>query len=97
MRLIAGTVQAEKVKAVYILHNHEDPTKSGWRRVDQPFELDTDEGWVDAYVPKTFGGVQYEAGGGVKDINETPNWNYELVRLKGQIKVEFWGEEDNEQ
>lgn len=95
MHLIANTIQAEKVKAVYIWHgNEEQPDKSGWRRVDQPFELDTEEGWVDAYVPKTFGGVQYQAGGEVKDLNEAPNWNYELVRMHGQIKVEFWGEED---
>lgn len=85
MHIIANTLQGERVKAVYI----------NGKKVLMPFELDTDEGWVDAYVPKLFGGVQYVAGEEVENMNYEPTFEHELVRLEGTVVVEF--KEDNDE
>lgn len=88
MHLRANTVQAEKVKAVYLDN----------KLIKMPFELDTEEGWVDHYVPKLFGGVQYVAGEEtVCNSNvEAPKFDYELVRSKGHIVVVFRSDEDDQ-
>jgi hypothetical protein len=61
------------------------------KRVLMPFEFDTEEGWCDAYVPKTFGGVQYnsKAASTGNKFDSPPDFRYEMIRLHGKVEVLF--------
>ena len=90
MHIRPNTPEADRVKNVYIMRNGQ------YRRVDQPLEVNTTEGWVLAYVPKLFGGVKYEAGQeSLQPMNnENPSFSLQLIKLEGEVKVEFVEDSD---
>lgn len=82
MRIKATHKKAELVEAVLV----------NGKVVKMPFELDTVEGWVDAHVPKMFGGTVLDSDTPGKFDMNPGKFEYDLVRFEGIVEV-IWKKE----
>lgn len=93
MRIRAWTKEATNVEAVFVDDKH----------VKMPFEFDTEEGWCDAYILQIRGkGTSYSVEQTQEEVIKNQqaldlsNFGYDLVRLKGTIRVIYVSEENDE-
>jgi hypothetical protein len=76
MRLSVNDPQATKVAAVFL----------NGKRIAMPVGFDTDEGWVEMAIPQVPSMAQE---GSVGDNSEPGEFEYKIVRLSGQVVVQW--------